>query len=63
MVELISDPVSAVLWGGALLGMAYGVIGQWSRFCAVGGLLDWRSRGHGSRLLPRIQSSAPAASR
>ena len=50
MSELISDPVRAVLWGGALLGLMYGVIGQWSRFCAVRGLLDWWSRGHGGRL-------------
>ena len=50
MIELVSDPARAVLWGGALLGMVYGVIGQWSRFCAVGGLLDWWSGGHRGRL-------------
>ncbi len=50
MSELVSDPATAVLWGGALLGLVYGAIGQWSRFCAVRGLLDWWSRGHGGRL-------------
>ncbi len=50
MNELVSDPARAVLWGGALLGVLYGVIGQWSRFCAVRSLLDWWSRGHGGRL-------------
>lgn len=35
----MAEHLSAVLWAGALLGLAYGAVAQWSRFCLLRGLL------------------------
>src|SRR5690554_8239076 len=40
MGNLFADHLSAVLWAGALLGVVYGVIAQWSRFCLLRGLFN-----------------------
>ena len=40
MGNLFSDHLSAVLWAGALLGVVYGMIAQWSRFCLLRGLFN-----------------------
>lgn len=42
--------LTAVLWAGALLGLAYGALAQWSRFCLLRGLLQQWS-GQDGRLL------------
>lgn len=44
MIELFEDHLQAVLWSGALLGLAYGAAAQWSRFCLYRGLSNrWQS--------------------
>ena len=45
MSALFSDHLSAVLWCGALLGLVYGMVAQWSRFCLLRGLLHrWQAQ-------------------
>lgn len=46
----MAEHLSAVLWAGALLGVAYGAVAQWSRFCLLRGLLHQWS-GQDGRLL------------
>lgn len=39
MTSLFANHLSAVLWAGALLGLLYGMVAQWSRFCLLRGLV------------------------
>jgi uncharacterized membrane protein YedE/YeeE len=60
----LSTPQSVsqfVLWGGLLLGLAFGAIGQWSRFCIRGAIADWVVFRGNSRLLAWILAVAVAA--
>lgn len=38
MLDLFDDHLNAVLWLGALTGVVYGAVAQWSRFCLLRGL-------------------------
>ena len=50
LTDWFGGHMAAVLWGGALLGLLYGLVAQWSRFCLVRGLFNhWH--GNDSRLL------------
>lgn len=50
MTSLFSDHLSAVLWTGALLGLGYGMVAQWSRFCLLRGLVHCWQQNDGRRL-------------
>ena len=50
MTSLFADHLSAVLWAGALLGLGYGMIAQWSRFCLLRGLVHRWQQNDGRRL-------------
>lgn len=50
MSNLFTDHLSAVLWAGAMLGLGYGLIAQWSRFCMLRGLVHQWQQGDGRRL-------------
>ena len=45
MIEFFDDHIQAVLWIGFILGIAYGMAAQWSRFCLYRGLFNhWQRR-------------------
>lgn len=50
MLSLFDDYLTAVLWGGALLGFAYGAAAQWSRFCFYRGLANLWQQGDSLKL-------------
>lgn len=51
MLALVDDYLTAVLWGGMLLGIAYGAAAQWSRFCFYRGLANlWQQGKQGNSL-------------
>lgn len=50
MLALFDDHLTAVLWGGALLGFAYGAAAQWSRFCFYRGLANIWQKGDSLKL-------------
>jgi uncharacterized protein len=50
-----------VLWGGLVLGLAFGAVGQWSRFCVRGAIADWIVFRGNSRLMSWILAVAVAA--
>lgn len=50
MSGLFANHLSAVLWTGALLGLGYGMVAQWSRFCLLRGLIHQWQLQDGRRL-------------
>ncbi len=44
LMSILSTPQGVnqfVLWGGLFLGLVFGAVGQWSRFCVRGAIADW----------------------
>ena len=50
-----------VLWGGFALGLVFGAVGQWSRFCVRGAIADWVVFRGKSRLIAWVLAVAVAA--
>ena len=60
MLALFDDYLTAVLWGGALLGFAYGAAAQWSRFCFYRGLANLWQTGNSLKLRAFLLAMAVA---
>ncbi len=50
MADIFPTSEHQVLWAAAFLGLFFGAIAQWSRFCAVRSLYDWWYRAHKGKL-------------
>ncbi|WP_417581501.1 YeeE/YedE family protein [Nitrincola sp.] len=60
MLPLFDNYLTAVLWGGALLGFAYGAAAQWSRFCFYRGLANLWQQGNSLKLRAFLLAMAVA---
>ena len=63
-MTLLSTPAGIaqfVLWGGFVLGLVFGAVGQWSRFCVRGAIADLVVFGGKSRLIAWVLAVAVAA--
>lgn len=56
-----ADITLSVLWAGALIGIALGVVAQSTRFCTMGALADWFTFGSSARLMMWVLAVAVAA--
>ena len=46
----VAGATQAVLWGALALGIVFGAVGQWSRFCVRGAVADWVEQRSPARL-------------
>lgn len=46
---MMSSP-QTLLWAGLAIGLAFGVVGQWSGFCLTSGLRNWLTTGDGGKI-------------
>lgn len=53
--------VQFVLWGGLLIGLVFGAVGQWSHFCVRGAIADWMIFRGKARVLTWLLAVAIAA--
>ncbi|MBI2771394.1 MAG: YeeE/YedE family protein [Burkholderiales bacterium] len=53
--------VQFVLWGGLLIGLVFGAVGQWSHFCVRGAIADWMIFRGRARMLTWLLAVAVAA--
>lgn len=52
---------SIVVWGALALGLAFGAVGQWSRFCVRGAIADWMAFHGAGRLVSWLLAAAVGA--
>lgn len=58
--DLLDNPQRLALWGTALLGLLLGSLAQWSRFCLLRGLIEFRHQGKGLKLQSFLLAMAVA---